>query len=270
MKTTDAGVMLTAEGISLVRGGKRLLDAVSCRVRAGELLVVLGPNGAGKSTLLRVLAGELRPDAGRVRLCGRPLAAWPARALAQQRAVLPQQSTLGFPFLVEEVVAMGRSPHRDTDLARAGAIIAAAMDCADVGHLAGRRYPSLSGGERQRVQLARVLSQVWEPAPAGPRLLLLDEPTAALDIAHQHQLLGIGRRLIAGGDLGVVAILHDLNLALGYADRILVLAAGRVLAEGPPALIADEGHLSAAFSIPIEVIAHPRYAGRRLALAGAA
>ncbi|TVQ85754.1 MAG: heme ABC transporter ATP-binding protein [Chromatiaceae bacterium] len=262
--------MLAATGIRVQRGGTSLLDAVDCQVHPGELLVVLGPNGAGKSTLLRVLSGELRPSAGRVTLDGHRLGQFVARDLAQRRAVLPQHSTLSFPFRVQDVVAMGRSPHRDPSGTAQDSIVAAAMALADVAHLAGRLYPSLSGGERQRVQLARVLAQIWSPVPAGPRFLLLDEPTAALDIAHQHQLLELARQLVAGGDLGVLAILHDLNLACAYADRILLLAAGRVVTQDRPAAVVDGGHLGRAFAIPIEAIEHPRQPGRRLVITGAA
>ncbi|RKT44665.1 heme ABC transporter ATP-binding protein [Thiocapsa rosea] len=260
--------MLKGEEIGVRIGTHRLLDGVGCVVRPGELVVVLGPNGAGKSTLLRVLSGDLTPTTGAVSLNGRRLRNWSPLMLARQRAVLPQQSALSFPFRVEDVVRMGRSPHRAVTLVRQEAIVREAMRRADVLHLAGRLYPSLSGGERQRVQLARVLAQIWEPTDLGPRYLLLDEPTSALDIAHQHQLLEIAREMLAGGELGVLAILHDLNLASAYADRILLLKDGRVAAAGSVAEIMDRGHLESVFGIPVQTLEHPSLAGRRLVITG--
>jgi iron complex transport system ATP-binding protein len=262
--------MLKAEEIGVRIGTYRLLDDVGCVVGPGELVVVLGPNGAGKSTLLRVLSGDLTPTTGTVSLNGRRLRNWSPLVLARQRAVLPQQSALSFPFRVEDVVRMGRSPHRAVTPVRQEAIVREAMRRADVLHLAERLYPSLSGGERQRVQLARVLAQIWEPTDLGPRYLLLDEPTSALDIAHQHRLLEIAREMLAGGELGVLAILHDLNLASAYADRILLLKDGRVAAAGPVAEIMDRGHLESVFGIPVRTLEHPSLAGRRLVITGSA
>jgi iron complex transport system ATP-binding protein len=260
--------MMKAEAVGVLIGNHRLLDGVGCEVGPGELVVVLGPNGAGKSTLMRVLSGDLTPTSGAVVLNGRRLRNWSPLVLARQRAVLPQQSALSFPFVVEDVVRMGRSPHRALTRLRQEAIVREAMGRADVLHLAGQLYPSLSGGERQRVQLARVLAQIWEPTHLGPRYLLLDEPTSALDIAHQHQLLEIAREMRAGGDLGVLAILHDLNLASAYADRILLLKDGRLVAAGPVTEIMDPGHLESVFGIPVQTLEHPSLAGRRLVITG--
>ncbi|MBK1643524.1 heme ABC transporter ATP-binding protein [Thiocapsa imhoffii] len=260
--------MLKAEKIGFRIAQHRLLEDVGCVVGPGEFVVVLGPNGAGKSTLLRVLSGDLTPTTGAVSLNGRRLRNWSPPVLARQRAVLPQQSALSFPFLVEDVVRMGRSPHRAVARERQETIVQEAMRRADVWHLAGRLYPSLSGGERQRVQLARVLAQIWDPTDLGPRYLLLDEPTSALDIAHQHQLLAIAREMLSGGELGVLAILHDLNLASAYADRILLLKNGRLVAAGPVAEIMNCADLAAVFGIPVQTIAHPQLAGRHLVITG--
>ncbi|WP_435100959.1 heme ABC transporter ATP-binding protein [Arhodomonas sp. AD133] len=251
-------VGFTVEAASVVRGGRYALDGVSLQLSAGEVVVVLGPNGAGKSTLLGLLAGEARPDAGCVTLDGRPLAEIHPRTQAQRRAVLPQQTPLGFPLRVEEVVALGRDPHhRDPERGCDREAIVTAMAHAGVAHLQGRQYDRLSGGERQRVQLARALAQVWLPSAKQPRYLLLDEPTASLDIRHQHEVLGLCRRLAREG-LGVFCVLHDLNLAAGYADRVCLLAQGQVVADGPPAAVMTPASLQVVFGISADVAPDPR------------
>jgi iron complex transport system ATP-binding protein len=235
--------MIRAEQVSVRRGGKLVLDRVCCELRPGRLTVVLGPNGAGKSTLLRVLAGEFSPDAGEISFGGRPLRDWPACELACRRAVLPQESALQFPLRVSEVVLLGRAPHvRGNETRRDHAIAEAALVRVDLAAKRDRLFPSLSGGEKQRTQLARALAQVWEPVGDDTRVLLLDEPTASLDLAHQHATLRHARRL-AGEGAAVLAILHELNLAMTYADDVWVLDGGELVAAGPvvttlrPALI---------------------------------
>jgi iron complex transport system ATP-binding protein len=252
--------MLAATDLRVALGGRAVVDRVSLTVRPGEVLAVLGPNGAGKSTLLRALSGVARPQAGTVSLDGMPLPAWTPRALARRRAVLPQETQLSFPFRVHEVVMLGRSPHvgacRSSDHLRA---IDAAMRATDVAHLADRAYPTLSGGERQRVQLARALAQIWQPsgsAEADARYLLLDEPTNNLDLRHQNEVLSAARRLAADG-VGVLAILHDINLAATFADRICLLKDGRVVAEGPTASVIDEAPLAQTFNVSVTVLRHP-------------
>ncbi|MCQ4348144.1 heme ABC transporter ATP-binding protein [Pseudomonas stutzeri] len=245
--------MLSAEGLRVCRGGCPVVHGVDLLLRPGELFGVLGPNGAGKSSLLAALCGELAPAAGRLLLAGRPLAAWPGRERAQQLAVLPQTSTLGFAFRVEEVVAMGRLPHASGRVHDA-AVVAAALAAADVAHLAGRSYLALSGGERQRVHLARVLAQLW-PGESG-QVLLLDEPTAMLDPLHQHAILEAVRRLAARG-VAVLAVLHDLNLAARYCDRLLLLESGRVHALGSPVEVLQAGPIRAVFGLEVLVQRHP-------------
>jgi iron complex transport system ATP-binding protein len=190
------------------------------------VLGILGPNGAGKSTLLRVLAGELAPDSGQVTFHGRTLARWHRTALARRRAVLPQSAQLGYPLTAAQVVALGRLPHGGPP----DPWCAVAMTRAGVGHLAARRWHSLSGGEQQRVALARVLAQL-DDAPGG--CLLLDEPTASLDLRHQAEVLRVARQEAAQGRI-VIAVLHDMNQAIRACDRILVLDHGRTVADGPP------------------------------------
>ncbi|BCX81298.1 iron complex transport system ATP-binding protein [Methylomarinovum caldicuralii] len=224
-------------------------------------MVVAGPNGAGKSTLLKVLSGEWSPSAGRVWLADTLLQRWTPRALARRRAVLPQRSDLQFSFTALEVVLMGRIPHTtpgDYNLA----VARTAMALTDIQALAMRQYPTLSGGERQRVQLARVLAQIWNDN--GPRWLFLDEPTAPLDLAHQHRILASLRHFARRHRVGILIVLHDLNLAAAYSDRIMILAAGRKVAEGAPAEVLQEPLLSEVFAWPVKVLPHPLAENRPL------
>jgi ABC-type hemin transport system ATPase subunit len=182
--------MLAAHHVTLRVGRKALLNDVSLAFNPGEVLALIGPNGAGKSTLLKAVAGELTPTTGVVELEQKPLAAWSLQERARRRAVLPQHSMLDFPFTVLEVVLLGRSPHGGGASVHDHYIARQALAAVEAAHLEQRLYPTLSGGERQRVQLARVLAQIWEPLPDGTaRYLLLDEPTASLDLAHQHATL---------------------------------------------------------------------------------
>ena len=252
--------MLQASGIRVTLGGTQVLSDVSVAVGPSEVVAVLGPNGAGKSTLLAVLSGAQRAFSGRVDFAGRPLGDWPPHALARQRAVMAQHSQLGFPFRVLEVVLLGRCPHagessRAEDLTAAEAALAEA----EADHLVDRVYTTLSGGEKQRVHLARVLAQIGYPPPVGTdcrSALLLDEPTSSLDPAHQHTTLATARRAAARG-VGVVAVLHDLNLAAMYADRIVMLNDGHLAAEGPPSDVLTEDTVAAVFGLPVHVTRHP-------------
>lgn len=245
--------MLQALQLCCQRGHRRILEQVELALEPGEVLVVLGTNGAGKSTLLATLTGELAPSAGQVLLDQRPLASWSAQERARRMAVLPQSSVLAFAFEVQEVVAMGRMPHASGQR-RDAEILREAMAAADVSHLATRSYLSLSGGERQRVHLARVLAQVWDSAEQG--CLLLDEPTASLDLAHQHLTLQQAREMASRG-LAVLVVLHDLNLAARYADRLLLLHEGRVCAQGSPWEVLQVERLEQVFKVPVRVQPHP-------------
>ena len=247
--------MLTARNLHVRVGGSRLLTDVSLTVASAEIVAVVGPNGAGKSTLLKAACGDVLPTCGEVRLNGRHLQAWQRRERGRVMAVLPQESTLAFPFTVLEVVLMGRTPHdpsgrRDHDIARA------ALQAAGMSEFEQRIYPTLSGGERQRVHVARVLAQVWEDSADGPRYLLLDEPTASLDLAFQHRTLETVRQFAAEG-AGVLAVLHDLNLAARFADRIVVLRDGVQLASGCPHAVLTPGIIEAAFAFSATVLPHP-------------
>ncbi|CAN7240469.1 heme ABC transporter ATP-binding protein [Pseudomonas sp. LjRoot71] len=245
--------MLRAENLSVQRGPCTVLADINLELRPGEVLGVLGPNGAGKSTLLGALCGELPPSQGDVWLDQRRLQDWPGSERAQRLAVLPQTSTLNFAFRVEEVVGMGRLPHASGRV-RDAQIIKQALEAADALHLAGRSYLALSGGERQRVHLARVLAQLW-PGGEG-QVLLLDEPTSMLDPLHQHTTLQATRAFVEQG-AAVLVILHDLNLAARYCDRLLLLERGRPHALGRPEAVLQAEPLQAVFGLEVLVQQHP-------------
>lgn len=244
-------VLAEASGLRVRLGGREVLAGVSLAARAGEVLALVGPNGAGKSTLLAALAADLPADEGVVRVCGRPTAQWPARELALRRAVLPQAAALSFPFTVEDVVRMGRAPWAGTALEEDDdRVVREAMASTEVGEFASRPFSALSGGERARVALARVLAQ-------RTPLLLLDEPTAALDLRHQELVLRLCRERAAAGD-AVVVVLHDLGLAAAYADRAAVLRGGALAVEGAPGEVFTAELLSEVYRQPVEVFPHPR------------
>ncbi|MFF1510752.1 heme ABC transporter ATP-binding protein [Streptomyces sp. NPDC058326] len=244
-------VVAEAVGVGIARGRRVVLDEVGIEVRAGEVLALVGPNGAGKSTLLAALAADLAPSAGEVRIGGRAADDWAPGELALRRAVLPQDAALSFPFPVAEVVRMGRAPWAGTEREDEDeAAVAGAMAATEVEAFAGRPFSALSGGERARVALARVLAQ-----RAG--LLLLDEPTAALDLRHQELVLRVCRERAAAGD-AVVVVLHDLGLAAAHADRVGVLHDGRLAVAGPPAEVLGAELLSRVYRQPVDVFPHPR------------
>jgi iron complex transport system ATP-binding protein len=237
---------LRAEGLQLAgRHGHDRLRDVTLELPTGTLQVLIGPNGAGKSSLLAVLAGSLTPRAGQVYLHDKPLSAWTIAAQAEYRAVLPQQDVLGFPLRVDDVVQLGRwrsgTGQRRHDTPARLALMAEL----DLLHLGQRLYSELSGGEQRRVQLARVLFQI-DPDRAGPGVLLLDEPLASLDLPHQHRVMAALRRRCQRG-WAVLCALHDLDMAVRYADRLLALGQGRLLAPAVTPAELDAVLLSATF-----------------------
>lgn len=243
--------MIAAEAATVIAGRQRILDGASVEVACGEVVVVLGPNGAGKSTLLGALAGDRPLVEGAVWLDGRVLPSWSRAELAQRRGVLEQRSSLESAFRALEVVAMGRPPAGGA--AQDRAIARAALAEVGLVHAAERVYPSLSGGEQQRVQLARVLAQLWESDRCA---LLLDEPVAALDVAVQHDVLTLARRRARRG-AAVLITLHDLNLAAEYADRVVLLSRGRVVADGPPDRALTPDTIEAVFGLTTSVLRDP-------------
>ncbi|WP_252178085.1 heme ABC transporter ATP-binding protein [Endozoicomonas sp. 4G] len=244
---------LKVEHATVQIGEKILLDDVSISVAPGEVVTVLGPNGAGKSTLMKVISGEQKPSSGNVLLNDR--SDWKLQQQALMLGVLPQSSSLSFPFTVEEVVILGRIPC-STDRTENLAIVEAALTEVDGLYLKDRQYTTLSGGERQRVHMARVLAQIWEESDFGKRYLLLDEPTSALDPAHQQLTLKMARRQAEKG-VGVLVILHDLNLAARYSDRLVILKEGGMAAHGTPHEVLTAETVQAVFDVDVTISQHP-------------
>jgi iron complex transport system ATP-binding protein len=244
-----APALLEAEDVSSGYGRRGVLSGVSLALGRGELVGVIGPNGSGKTTLVRVLSGVLVPRSGSVRLDGRPLPEYSRRALARRLAVMPQDPTIEFPFTALEVVLMGRAPHlpplgfpRATDLA----VARQAMARLDLAGIDDRPLDRLSGGERQRVLLARALAQ-------EPQVLLLDEPTTHLDLRHQTEIYEVVRALARERGTAVLSVLHDLNLAALYCDRLVLLAQGRVAGSGPPEAVLTPDALDRAYGVRVYV-----------------
>ncbi len=245
--------MIELKDISYRIGNKQILEAVSCHVLPGEILTILGANGAGKSTLLKIARGELKPETGNIIFGDKSLHKWDHKELAQCSAVLQQQSILSLPFTVKEVVMMGRYPHFKSNPAPIDhTIVQSALRHAGIEDLCDRNYLELSGGEQQRVHLARVFAQIWCSDKFPVRYLLMDEPGNNLDISHQHNALNMARAFAAEGNC-VIAILHDLNLAFQYADKVLLLKKGKVHAFGSPGEVLTEENLSYSYDFPMTI-----------------
>ena len=244
--TTTA--LVEAEGVGFAYGRRAIFEGVSLAVRPGELVVLCGPNGAGKSTLLRLLLGLHAPSAGQVRLGGAPIATLSRRQIARRAALLPQDAPVDLPLSVREAVALGRLPHLDRFQPEGAAdaeAVERALEATDTAALCDRPVAELSGGERQRVHLARALAQ---EAP----LLLLDEPIAGLDLAHQLQALDLLRTIVDAGR-GALVALHDLSLAARRCDRMILLAGGRIRADDAPAVVLTPQALEEVFGVRAEV-----------------
>ncbi len=246
---------LRAEAVSVELGNTRIVHEADLRVEPGEFLALLGPNGAGKSTLLRAMGGELSVASGRVLLDEIELDLLAASTQAQRRAVLSQAHSVVFDFSVDEILRMGwtlgdRFSMEERDLALEGI----ADEC-ELAGLRERRFNSLSGGEQRRVQFARSLLQIWRPDAQETRYLLLDEPTASLDLAHELLVLRHARQW-AKANVGVMAVLHDLNLAARFADRIALLKAGRIVANGTPSEVMRNELLTDVYRTEIVVEDH--------------
>jgi len=242
-------VVLSAQKVGVEIDGVTILSGVDLELHAGEVLALVGPNGAGKSTLLSVLSGDVSPTDGAVLLGERELGTFRHLELARERAVLTQENQLSFPFTVAEVVLMGRSPWARTPAFEDDEAAASeSMIAMDVEHLGARRFTSLSGGEKARVSLARVLAQ-------RTAIVLLDEPTAALDLRHQEEVMRAVRVLAANGT-AVLVVVHDLSLAAAYADRIVMVAGGTTVAAGSPIEVLTEERVSSVYGLPVEITTH--------------
>ena len=249
--------LLTARGLSYTIGQAKLVNGVDLDVAQGEILAVLGPNGAGKSTLLALLSGDLDPSEGTVHYSAEPAANLGDAERALKRAVFSQRSPMDVPFTAGAVVSLGRYPHRHDDTitpAEDEAFVSSAMEITDTSHLVNRTFSTLSGGERTRVAIARVLAQ-------NTPIALLDEPTASLDVYHQERILKI-LRATADEGRAVVVVLHDLNSAVMYADRLAIMRDGNVLTKGPVDDVLDADLLSNVYGLPMAVVDHPLGQGK--------
>lgn len=244
---------VSVSNLSVMAGGKAILDKLSFDVHEHDFLVIIGPNGAGKTTLLKTLCGLCENVTGQVSVLGKERGEYSRRKLAATVALVPQQMSLEFAFTVEETVLMGRSPHlglleqeKKEDFETA----AQAMAFTQVDHLAGRRLNELSGGERQRVMIARAICQ-------QPRIMLLDEPTAALDPAHQLIIMQLMQRLREEEGMTVLMVSHDLNLAAMFASRIFLIKEGRGILAGSPEEIMTPENLEQAYGCTMHIDSHP-------------
>jgi iron complex transport system ATP-binding protein len=251
-------MMLQARDIYVRRNGAPVLTGVSVQLQSGETVGLLGANGAGKSTLLAVLANELVADSGEITIDADPAHSMTPSAQARRRAVLPQNPSLAFDLTVEEVVAMGAYPFPELSPSVVQSAVRAALIHADAAALFLRRYLDLSGGEQQRVQFARALVQcLVARVEHDSRYLLLDEPTASQDPPHQSGLLKTVSNLARVERLGVLVVLHDVNLAARWCDRLLLLAEGAIVADGSPAEVLTEPLLARVYGVAARVLAHP-------------
>src|SRR5512140_1569577 len=247
--------MLNIEGLTVSYGKRRVLRAASLHVNSGEVLALIGPNGSGKSTLIRAVSGVVPIESGRVEVDGRALSELSTMERARHLAVVPQARNVPPAFSVYETVLLGRTPYLGW-LGRAGEQdherVRYALERTQLAPLAERLVGELSGGEQQRVLLGRALAQ-------DTPVLLLDEPTTHLDLQHQEGLIHLVRELALSRQLAVLMVLHDLNLASLYADRVSLLVDGEIQATGTPAEVLTEGRLSAVYHVPVHIIPHPQY-----------
>lgn len=256
--------MLEVRNISYQIGKKQLLKDISFSADKGEFTAIVGANGAGKSTFLKLLSNENKPDRGDIKFNGKFLKTYSTKELSRSRAVLTQQNNLSFNFNVSDLVMMGRYPHfegRPTQ--KDHEVVDYVVGKTGIGHLTNRIYLTLSGGEQQRVQLARIMCQLLEHEDivdekkpvTKPKYLLLDEPISSLDLYYQHQLLELTSELTKRG-ICVVAILHDLNLAIQYADKVLLIKDGASLGFGEPLSVLSPSNILEAFNISMDLV-HP-------------
>nr|WP_286946494.1 ATP-binding cassette domain-containing protein [Pseudomonas sp. UBA6718] len=246
--------MFRLDAVSFSLAERTLLHPLSLDIPQGQMVGLIGHNGSGKSTLLKMLARQQPASAGRILLDNQPLDAWKDRDFARQVAYLPQQLPAAESLTVRELVGFGRYPWHGL-LGRFGAEdhakVREALELTDTARFAERMVDSLSGGERQRVWLAMLLAQ-------NSRFLLLDEPTSALDIAHQVDVLGLVHRLSQQLGLSVIVVLHDINMAARYCDRLIALHSGRLLLDGSPAELMTDSNLEAIYGLPMQVLNHPQ------------
>lgn len=249
--------MLKTENISYRIGNKLILNGISAEFKPGEFNMILGPNGSGKSSFLKIFSGEIKATEGTVLYNDQKITALKKEELAKHRAVMSQQPELSFPLMVEEVVMMGRYPHFTFNPNKKDeTICAAVMERMNLELFKERNYLTLSGGEKQRVQYARVLAQVWEKPATGYRYLFLDEPLTSLDINYQQEFLHIAKEF-ANNNTVLVAVMHDINLAIQYADKLFFLKQGELVAHGKPKEVLSEELIKKVFNVSSTIITNP-------------
>lgn len=230
---------------------KSLLQDINFKAKTGEFWAIVGANGAGKSTLMKVLSKEITPTSGTVSFHGKDLRKYNLKELAQKRAVLAQQNVITLAFSVQEIVLMGRYPFYDSVPSQKDlAIVDHCLQKVGIAHFRDRIYPTLSGGEQQRVQLARTLAQIWEVREG---FILLDEPTSGMDLLHQYETFQLAREMTRKG-YGVIAVVHDLNFALQYADQVLMLKKGKTFAIGTAHEVLTGENIREAFGVSVRII----------------
>ncbi|MER0238412.1 heme ABC transporter ATP-binding protein [Fulvimarina sp. MAC8] len=235
--------------MSVRAGGATILGPLTTQFASGTMVSLVGPNGAGKSTLVKAISGERDLQSGIIRLHGEDVRTVAPHELARRRAVLPQASAISFPFTVFEIIGLGLRQRRGIAAAERQIHISNALDAVDLEGFGGRLYQQLSGGEQQRVQLARILCQIGDPLDDGPaKLLILDEPTSSLDVRHQLDVLSIARSFADRGGL-VIAVLHDLNLAATFSDRMLLMRSGMIVEDDSPAALLQSHTIDEVFGI---------------------
>jgi iron-chelate-transporting ATPase len=255
-------IVLSLHDVSYAIDGRNLLHPLSLEVLAGHSIALIGHNGSGKSTLLKLIGRQLAPSTGHVDFEGKPLAGWGARAFARRLGYLPQYTPPAPGMLARELVALGRYPWHGV-LGRFGAAdkakVEEAIEATGIGPFVDRAVDSLSGGERQRVWLAMLVAQ-------DATCLLLDEPISALDIGHQLEVLTLARDLCRDKGITIISVLHEINMAARFCDRIVALHSGRLIAEGTPAEIMTREELARIYDVEMDVLEQPE-SGRRVALA---
>jgi iron complex transport system ATP-binding protein len=247
--------MIQARNVSYKVGDKYLVQDISLDIESGKLHLLIGPNGAGKSTLVKLLSGQLPPSSGQVLYNNKQVNEYTVAQLARTRSVLSQNLEFSFPMKVWEVVMMGRYPHftgspKEKDITACQA----AIDHFNIAAFADRDYTTLSGGEKQRVHFARVMAQIWYPAENGHRYLLLDEPLTFLDVHYQHQFMEQIKDLLQAPDIVVIGVVHDLNLASKFADRITLLHNGSILATGNATEVLTKENIEMAYQVVPEMV----------------
>lgn len=246
--------MIQAQDICFSVGKTQILDRVSTYIAAGEIRVICGPNGAGKSTFLRMISGETRPTSGVVQIKEQSLVDWSPQNLSRIRAVLHQESFLNFPFEVQDVVRLGRFPYKTPEMD--DEIVEMCLQKVGMLKMRNRKYTTLSGGEKQRVHLARVLAQL-EEAEGTDKILMLDEPTSSLDLPYQESILRIAAEYAKSRRYCVVIVLHDLNLAAAWADKILFMKNGKAHFEGTPEEALKTEVIEDIYGLKTHILTHP-------------